>query len=197
MRRMIDLPTSSSHLRQIIDLFATIAETASIAGLIYSIRSYYEAQAAKREALAAKAAAEDAAAASRQAADRASAIARKRNLVEELDDVHHKLQLMGSFLHQQEWTGVRIRIDEAIANCREAKERWPDHLSKKTLNGINTALTQFQSIATVLVEMRGRQATMAEMKNLDGAYRTALGHVSDALGEARRREERDGGGDAN
>ena len=194
---MVDVPSPPGYLKQAVDILVQIGGVASILGLIYSILAYYAAQAAMREALAAKNAAQDAAAASRQAADRASALARKRNLVEELDDIHHKLQLLGSFLGQQEWTGVQIRIDEVIAGCRETKERWPDHLSKKTLNGLNTALTQFQSIATVLVEMGQRKASIVEMKNLFGAYRTALGHVSDALGEARRREERDGHGDTN
>jgi hypothetical protein len=193
---MVDAPPPD-YLQHAIDILAYIAEGASVLGLLFSIQAYRAAGAAKREAFAAKNAAEDAAAAAREAGERASVLARKRNLVEELDDVHHRLQLMGSFLHQQEWTGVQIRIDEVIATCRQAKERWPDHLSKKTLNGINTALTQFQTIATVLVEMEDRDASVTEMKNISNAYRTALGHVSDALGEARRREERDGTGNAN
>jgi hypothetical protein len=120
-------------------------------------------------------------------------LARRRNLAEELDDVHHKIRLLGSFLHQRQWAGVQIGMDEVISNCRESRERWPDDLSKKSMNGMNTALTQFQTIATVILELGERDASPAEMKNVVNAYRIALGHVSDALGEAKMREEKAGG----
>jgi hypothetical protein len=133
----------------------------------------------------------------RKAAKEAKALARKRNLVEELDDASQKLQQIGNFLQQRQWVGVQIRTAEVLAICREAMVRWSDHLSEERRNGVLTAMTQVQTIATQLAEIGHRELTPRENKGLATAHLKASGHISDALGEARRQEERDGSNDGN
>ncbi len=133
----------------------------------------------------------------RRAAEEARALARKRNLVEDLDDALQKLQQVGNFLQQRQWVGVQIRTAEVLVICREAMARWSDHLSKKRLSGVLTAMTHVQTIATQLAEIGQRELTPQEKKNLAESHLKAAGHISDALGEARRSEERDGSSDGN
>ena len=51
----------------------------------------------------------------RRAAEEARALARKRDLVEELGDASQKLQQVGNFLQRGEWLGVQIRTAEVLA----------------------------------------------------------------------------------
>ncbi len=129
--------------------------------------------------------------------EEAKALARKRNLVEELNDASQKLEQIGNFLQQRQWVGVQIRTAEVLTICREAMARWSDHLSEERRNGVSTAMTQVQTIATQLAEIGQRELTPRENKGLAAAHLKASGHISDALGEARRQEERDGSNDAN
>lgn len=133
----------------------------------------------------------------KKAAEEARALARKRNLVEELDDASQKLQQIGNFLQQRQWVGVQVRTAEVLIICREAMARWSDHLSEDRRSGVLTAMTQVQTIATQLAEISQREITPRESKALATAHLKASGHISDALGEARRQEERDGSGDGN
>ena len=133
----------------------------------------------------------------RRAAEEARTLARRRNLVEELDDASQKLQQVGNFLQQRQWVGVQIRTAEVLVICREAMARWSDHLSKKRRSGVLTAMTHVQTIATQLAEIGQRELTPQEKKNLAESHLKAAGHISDALGEARRLEERDGSNDGN
>jgi hypothetical protein len=131
----------------------------------------------------------------RKAAQEAKALARKRNLVEELDDASQKLQQVGNFLQQRQWVGVQIRAAEVLTICREAMTRWSDHLSDDRRSGVGIAVTQVQTIATQVAQIGQRDVTPRENKNLAEAHLSAAGHISAALGEARRKEERDGSND--
>ena len=131
----------------------------------------------------------------KKAAEEAKVLARKRDFVEELDAASQKLQEVGNFLQQRQWLGVQIRTAEVLVICREAMARWSDHLSKKRRNGVLTAMTHIQTITTQLAEIGQRELTPQENKNLAEAHFKAAGHISAALGEARRLEERDGSSD--
>jgi hypothetical protein len=158
----------------ILDIVGAIA---SILGLLVSLYVLRIAKAAKK------------------AAEEARALARKRNLVEELGDASQKLQQVGNFLQQQQWVPVQIRTAEVLLICREAMTRWSDHLTEERRGGVLTAMTQVQSIATQLAEIGQRELTPKEKRNLATAHLRAAGHISAALGEARREEERDGSND--
>src|SRR5689334_7737806 len=83
----------------------------------------------------------------RDAARAARALARKRNIVEELEGASQKLQEIGNFIQQEEWMAVRIRAGEILAICRLALTRWPDHFSEGRKNEIMSASTLVGSIA--------------------------------------------------
>lgn len=167
------MPESSKY---VLDIVGAIA---SVAGLFLS---WYVLRVAKG---------------ARKAAREAKALARKRNLVEELDDASQKLQQVGNFLQQQQWVAVQIRTTEVLAICREAMTRWSDHLSEDRRSGVAVAMTQVQTIATQVAQIGQRVVTPRENKNLAVAHLNAAGHISAALGEARRKEERDGSDDGN
>ena len=48
--------------------------------------------------------------------EEAKALARKRNLVEELNDASQKLEQIGNFLQQRQWVGVQIRTAEVLTD---------------------------------------------------------------------------------
>jgi hypothetical protein len=133
----------------------------------------------------------------RKAAEDARSLARKRNLVEELDDASHKLQQVGIFLHQQQWFGIQLRIDEVAAICRSALTRWPDHLTEARKNDVLTAVQLTRSISALSAELSEREPSSAETKKLKTTHSRASELINDALGEARRGEERNGGNNGN
>jgi hypothetical protein len=169
-----------------IDLVGTVA---SVVGLGFTIYVLIVTTNVKKQV-------EEAKALARRQVEEAKALARKRNLVEDLDDASQKLQQIGNFLQQRQWVGVQIRTGEVLVICREAMVRWSDHLSDERRNGISTAMTQIRTIATQLAEIGERQITSRQNKALADAHLKAAGHISAALGEARRKEERDGSNDA-
>ena len=129
----------------------------------------------------------------KKAAEGARVLARKRNLVEELDDVSYKLQQLGNFIQQQQWVGVQIRTDEILAVCKTATTRWSDHLSEEHMNGILTAISLIQSIATQSAEVSERDLAPAEKKRLTNTHLRASGLINSARGEAHKDKERGGG----
>ncbi len=160
-----------SNFAEIVDIGGGLA---SVIGLIITARVYFVAKDAK------------------QAAQEALVLARSRNLVEELDDASQKLQQIGIFLHQQEWFGTQLRIDEIAAICRSALTRWPDHLSEMRRNDVLSAVQLVRSIASLSAELQGRQPTPAESRRLKTTHSKASELINDALGEARKAEERNG-----
>jgi hypothetical protein len=157
------------HLVEMVDV---VGGAASVIGLVITVWVLFVARSARR------------------AAEEASALARKRNLVEELDDASHKLQQVGIFLHQQEWFGIQLRIDEVAAICRAALTRWPDHLNEARKNDVLTAVQLTRSIASLSAELTGREPSAVETRRLKSTHSRASELINDALGEARRGEER-------
>lgn len=166
----------ATHFVETIDI---VGGAASVIGLAFTVRVLFVARGA------------------RKAAEEARTLARRRNLVEELDDASHKLQQIGIFLHQQEWFGIQLRIDEVAAVCRSAMTRWPDHLPEERRNDVLTAVQLLRSVATVASAVVGREPTQAENKKLTTTHSRASELINDALGEAYKGEERDGGNSGN
>ena len=127
----------------------------------------------------------------KKAAEEARSVARRRNLVEELDSAEHKLQELGTFLQQEEWVGVQIRTAEILAICRSAMTRWSDHLPEGRRNDVLTAVQLIHSIATKVAEVSSAEhIAPADKKRLVATHLKASGFLNDALGEARRQDER-------
>jgi hypothetical protein len=136
--------------------------------------------------------------AAEKAATNALASARRRDLVEELANAEHKLQELGVFVEQEEWVGVRIRTAEILAICRSAMTRWSDDLIEDRKNDVLTAGQLVHSIATKSAEISGNaQISAADKKRLVATHLKASGLLNDALGEARRTNERNGDAHAN
>jgi hypothetical protein len=134
----------------------------------------------------------------KRAAEEARAVARRKNFMEELGVAEHKLQELGVFIQQEEWIGVQIRTTEILAICRSAMSRWSDHLSEGRVNGVLTAAELVHSIATKSAQVSmAEQLSPTDKKRLVDTHLKASGLLSDALGEVRRHDERDGGNDAN
>jgi hypothetical protein len=127
----------------------------------------------------------------RQAARAAEIVARRRNLVEELDDASYKLQQLGHFLGQEQWIGVQIRTDEILSICRAALTRWSDELSLERRDEMLTATTLVHSIATRSAQFSQQQPpSPTDKRRLADTHLKASGLLNGALGAARRREER-------
>ena len=165
-----------SHLAETLDI---VGGAASVIGLAFTVRVLFVARDA------------------RKAAEEARSLARRRNLVEELDDASHKLQQIGIFLHQQEWFGIQLRIDEVAALCRSAMTRWPDHLPEERKNDVLTAVQLLRSIAGLTAALVGREPTQTENRKLTTTHSRASELINDALGEAYKGEERNGGNSGN
>jgi len=125
----------------------------------------------------------------KEAVEEARVVARRRSLAEELDDVASKLLRLGTLIQHQEWLGVQMGIEEIVAICKMATMRWPDHLPEN-MEGVRTATTLLQSIATQSAELAGHELTPPQKKKLIGVHLRASGLVNSARGEARRDEER-------
>lgn len=128
----------------------------------------------------------------RDAAQAARAGARRRNLVEELEGASQKIQQVGNFIQQEQWVAVRLRTEEIIAACKLTLTRWPDELSEQRRNEVITASTLIHSIAVAAAGIVDGQLTPQQKRKITDAHMRASGHISSALGEARREDERNG-----
>jgi len=128
----------------------------------------------------------------RKAAEAARALGRKRDLVEELESASQKIQQVGNFIQQSQWTPVRMRTEEILSSCKLALSRWPDHLSESRRLDIITAARLMKSITLSVGSCTDSEMTGQQRRNIRDAHIRASGHISSALGEARREEERDG-----
>jgi hypothetical protein len=126
----------------------------------------------------------------REAAQAASALGRKRNLAEELESASQKIQQVGNFIQQGQWVPVRMRTEEILVSCKIALSRWPDNLSESHKNGILTAARLMRSITLALGNCKESEMTEVEKKKIREAQIGASGHISSALGEARKEQER-------
>lgn len=114
-----------------LDFIGTIA---SVAGVVISVYAFRAAKGAREAA--------------RAAARAAELTARRRNLIEELDDISSKLQQLGHFLGQEQWIGVQIRTEEVLSICSAALNRWSDQLSEERRDEMLQASALVRSIAT-------------------------------------------------
>lgn len=129
----------------------------------------------------------------RKAARAAQASGRRRDLVEELESASEKIQQVGNFIQQEQWEPVRMRTEEILKCCRTTLNRWPDHLSEQSRNQVMRASTLMHSIAGVIAGFGRAPITEQQRRTLSEVQMRASDHISSALGEARREQERDGG----
>jgi hypothetical protein len=111
---------------------------------------------------------------------------RKRDLVAELESVNHKAEELGTLLHHEQWYAVQMRIQEISTICSQILSRWPDGLSEEKRGDILKAAELARSIATKIisaVDDGSREKLVTVQLRLSG-------HISGALGEARKTEER-------
>jgi hypothetical protein len=125
----------------------------------------------------------------REAAQAARTLAQKRGLIEELEDALQRIQQVGNLLHQEEWVAVRMRTEEVLGACKTTLTRWPEHLSEERKNEVLKASALLRSIIVTTAGVDG-QVTQQQKEKLADAHIRASGHISSALGEARREEER-------
>jgi hypothetical protein len=95
----------------------------------------------------------------KKAAEEASELARKRSLVEDLEEAAGKMQHVGGWVRDRKWEIVQLRSQEVLAICKAVLSRWSDHLGESG-NNVRTACTQLSSIA--------RLAMDASLKGADG-----------------------------
>jgi hypothetical protein len=155
-----------------------VGAVASVIGLVWTIIIFFIAKSAKRLA--------------KEARDAALSTTRKRSLIEDLEDVRRMIQQNGNLIEQAEWTALRMQTDEIVGMCKSAMARWGDGLPIKVKNGVLTAGTLLESIVERSFGCRDRALTPTERVGLNSIHARASGLVRTALGEARRREERDG-----
>ncbi|SPE43776.1 hypothetical protein SBA7_1750008 [Candidatus Sulfotelmatobacter sp. SbA7] len=123
-----------------------------------------------------------------RAAERAvQASARKRGLVEELENVHHKADQLGALLQHEQWFAVQMRIQEISAICSQILSRWPEGLSVEKRGNLTMAAGLARSIGT---RISASEFNASERGKLVTTQLRLSDHISGALGEARKVEER-------
>lgn len=115
------------------------------------------------------------------------ASARKRGLVEELENVHHKADQLGALLQHSQWFAVQMRIQEISAICSQILSRWPEGLSEEKRGSLTMAAGLARSIGT---RISGSEFDASECGKLVTVQLRLSDHISGALGEARKTEER-------
>jgi hypothetical protein len=128
----------------------------------------------------------------RSAAQGAQTLARKRNLAEELEQAKRNIEQIGDFLSKKEWMAVRIRAQEIMTSCREGLTRWPEGLSEERRNDILNVSSLVMSIANEAGAEDANDFTPKKLKVLSQTQLRAAELLSNALGEARKRVDRDG-----
>lgn len=128
----------------------------------------------------------------RAAAQDARVLARKRTLAEELEHAKKYIEQVGDYLQNREWMAVRIRAQEIMTSCRESLTRWPDGLSQDRKNDILNASALVRSIAEVAASPDLANIKPTKLTRLTQTQLEATELLSNALGEARNREERHG-----
>ena len=133
--------------------------------------------------------AQGARAAARDAERSVQAYARKRGLVEELEIANHRADQLGALLHEQ-WFAAQMRIQEIQSICSQILSRWADGLSDEKRGDLLRAAELARSIAKRLPPGSGTTPTEVERGKLVDVQLRVNGHISSALGEARKTEER-------
>lgn len=115
---------------------------------------------------------------------------RKRDLVQELEAVNHRADQLGALLHHEQWFAAQMRIQEIQSSCSEILSRWPDGLPEEKRGDLLRAAELSRSIARRLPSDTQTRPTEAERGRLVDVQLKVNRHISSALGEARKTEER-------
>jgi hypothetical protein len=154
-------------------VWTAVGTAASVVGLAISIVLIFITSGARKAAEEAKAATETA--------------ARKRGLVEELENINHKADQLGVLLQHEQWFAVQMRVQEVLAICSQILSRWPDGLSEEKRNDLLSASQLVRSIASRLAS---KEFSPAERKKLVDTQLKVSTRISFALGEAKNAMER-------
>jgi hypothetical protein len=125
----------------------------------------------------------------REAAEDARAVARRRSLIEELEEADRRIQEIGGFVRDRKWEIVQLQSQKVLGDCRAMLARWGEHLGLGA-NDLRTVSTLLSSIAQLAHESNLRELTVAEQGDIFRAQLRADELVSTALGHARGTEER-------
>jgi len=156
-------------------VWTVLGTVASVLGVGVSIWLIFIAKGARK-------AAED-------AEDTVQTYTRKRGLVEELEAVNHKADQLGAFIQHEQWFAVQMRIQEIQSVCSQILSRWADGLPEDRRSDLLRAAELARSIAKRL-PTSGTRPTDTERGKLIEVQLRVNGHISSALGEARKIEER-------
>lgn len=169
----LEAPAPMINWQDPIFVWTAVGTLASVIGVALSIYVVRVTRGARRAA---------------RAAERAVQVStRKRGLVEELENVHHKADQLGALLQHAQWFAVQMRIQEISATCSQILSRWPDGLSEEKRENLTMAAGLARSIGT---RISASEFDASECGKLVGVQLRLSDHISGALGEARKMEER-------
>ena len=123
------------------------------------------------------------------AAEEARAIARKRDLVEDLEDAASRMRQVGGWVRDGKWELVQLRAQEVLGVCKSVMSRWGDHL-EESADKLRSATTLLSSIAKRTMDSSLRELDPKERRQIFDAQLRADELISEAMGHARRGEER-------
>jgi len=126
----------------------------------------------------------------KHAAEIASKRARARDLLEELEAAEGKVQQLGIFLMNREWSVAHLRATEIQVVCRSAPIRWPDALLEGSWNDLLRAGAIARSIAEEVHLLRIGPEELRKRKSIGKVQLRLTELVSGVLAAARMRVER-------
>lgn len=169
-------PASMINWHDPISAWTGLGTIASVLGLVLSIWLIVIAKGARKAA--------------RDAEHTVQTYMRKRGLVQELEAVNHRADQLGALLQHEQWFAVHMRIQEIQSICSEILSRWQDGLSDEKRGDLLRASELARSIAKRLPSGTDGKPTDTERGRLIEVQLKINGHISSALGEARKIEER-------
>ncbi len=120
----------------------------------------------------------------KDAAQDAKAEARRRNLVDELEDAQRKAEQVGNYLGQEKWEIVLLRSQEVVTSCSQILRRWGAHeLSERSRDNILIAQRQAGSIAQVALRAPRIPPTEQDLRRIAAAQHKALQLLSGETAE--------------
>ncbi len=124
-----------------------------------------------------------------EAAEEARVLARKRTLIEDLEDANTKIAQVGTLVRDRKWELVQLRAQEVLTISTSTIARWGDQL-KRDSNNLKTTCTLMMSVAELAHRSSLRQLTEGEQLQVFKAQLRANELTSGVLGRARKSEER-------
>jgi hypothetical protein len=126
----------------------------------------------------------------KEAAEEAKSEARRRNLVDELEEAQRKAEQVGSYLSQEKWEIVLLRSQEVVTSCSQILRRWgSEELSDESRDNILLAQQQAGSIARVALRAPRTPPTEQDLRRIAGAQHKALQLLSGETAEIMGRIE--------